>query len=299
MFAASKSFANMNSWTEPQELDQPVPRSARMNWKFILATALASGICLGIAILLTAALYRDAHKMEVLKTRGVTTDGSVSKLIIKRSKAAKYYFADYSFKPLVDSGAQVPPYHGTEQVYVGLFNDLRAGLPVPVIYDPSNPDVSALNFGDRVHTTDPFGIMAFELKIALAPLGLALVFILTMIIGRYYKEKYLVQWGNTAPATITDNEEEQIIRGVPKTTAIYRFRDAHGNFVRGARHNLPSANDVQSGYFQGSYRRALARVIDNPTVLYDPRNSDDNLLYPPTFLTCCPPQQKGGKPDRR
>jgi hypothetical protein len=282
----------MNSWTEPQELDQPVPRSARMNWKFMLATASASGICLGIAILLTVALYRDAHKMEVLKTRGVTTDGSASKFIIKRSKAAKYYYVGYSFKPLVDSGAQVPAYHGTEQVSIGLFYDLGAGSPVPVIYDPSNPDVSALNFGDKVHSTDPFGIMAFKLKIGLAPLGLALVFFLTMIIGRYYKEKYLVRWGNIAPATIIDNEEEQIVRGLWKTKAIYRFRDAHGNFVRGARHNLPSANDVQSGYFQGFFRKALASVIDNPTVLYDPRNSDDNLLYPPIFLTCCPPQQK-------
>src|ERR1700676_3776517 len=140
--AASKSFANMNSWTEPQELDQPVPRSARMNWKFMLATASVNGICLGIAILLTVALYRDAHKMEVLKTRGVTTDASVRKLIIKRSKATERYFVDYSFKPLADSGAQVPAYHGTEQVYIGHFNDLRVGPSVPVIYDPSNPGVS-------------------------------------------------------------------------------------------------------------------------------------------------------------
>jgi hypothetical protein len=56
--------------------------------------------------------------------------------------------------------------------------------------------------------------------------------------------------------------------------------------IQGVRKGLPSQRDLK----RNNFRAALASYTDNPTVLYDPDNSDKNKLYPMDFVMCVSPQ---------
>jgi hypothetical protein len=173
----------------------------------------------------------DVYKMSVLKTRGVPAEGHItylhSELVHSKSGDHEVFHADYTFSPDPTPGSQTVPYADTSIVNASEYGHLRVGQTVPVIYDPSKQDRSAINVGDRVHTQDPMAAMRLLAKFML-PLfggmsGLGLVF---MLVG-YYREKKLLMWGNVAAATITEEKEYSAGKSGMAMAATYQFKDGN------------------------------------------------------------------------
>jgi hypothetical protein len=96
----------------------------------------------------------------------------------------------------------------------------------------------------------------------------------------YYKDKHLITWGRATEATITGKENPKgkdggAVKDVISVT--YQFVDADGKAVKGGTLLYPS-------YWPTSDH------LDNPTVVYDPRDSAKNLLYPSYWVMCYPPR---------
>jgi hypothetical protein len=81
----------------------------------------------------------------------------------------------------------------------------------------------------------------------------------------YHKQKYLIKWGRAVEATITGKKEGKI------TITTYRFLDADGKNVEGVRK---------------SWNWPTNAFLNNPTVVYDPRNSAKNVLYRSDWVVC-------------
>ncbi|HZB91560.1 MAG TPA: DUF3592 domain-containing protein [Stellaceae bacterium] len=246
--------------------------------------AVLAAAALSTAALMTGMAYANARKQQILKTRGVTTEGRVVNLHMSYGKRT-YYYVDYRFTPLLSPGAEPSTREIDELVGEADYGMLRIGDAVPVIYDPVDLDRSALNFRDRVHKGDPFAIMPFILWSEFFVIGISCGIPLILSFRRYYKEKNLVRWGCAAPATITGEKET----GVGRRRALrvtYTFTDAHGRTVQGVCKGFASRNDAREKFSQ--FRSAIG---DSPTALYDPRNSTRSLLYPPTYVVCLPPHK--------
>lgn len=99
--------------------------------------------------------------------------------------------------------------------------------------------------------------------------------VVAMFLRIYYREKHLIRWGSVAAATILDETN-----GPRSSLRIhYCFNDANDRTVKGVR---KTDNRPQ-------FQRSRARLLDNPTVLYDPQNTTRNMLYPAGFVICSAP----------
>jgi hypothetical protein len=188
---------------------------------------------------------------------------------------------------------QLTIYHDKEMTNFERYTKLRIGDSIPIVYDPLSPSRSDLNFEDKIHTTDPFANI-FPLDIF--PLGLfIIIWIILMFIffPIYYKQKNLVKRGRVAAATIIDEKEVRSQFGVAATLT-YRFTDTDGKIVQGIRQRLPSKTARRSGYrltrFWDDRIAVWAAARNNPTVVYDPRNSTKNMLYPVDWVDCYLPR---------
>jgi len=73
------------------------------------------------------------------------------------------------------------------------------------------------------------------------------------------------------------------------TEIAYQFTDQAGQIVRGVRRKFPPKHDERSRSVA-----MRAKMLDHPTVLYDPADSRKNLLYPGVTVICEQPPD-GGK----
>jgi hypothetical protein len=106
------------------------------------------------------------------------------------------------------------------------------------------------------------------------------------VIGLIYREEVeLVRWGAIAPAKITDEDKISSRHG-KSARLVYRFRDRDGGLGEGRRGNLPVAGPFQSHVADP----LMLSIRANPLVLYDPRDSSRNLLYPPNYVAAILPR---------
>ena len=156
---------------------------------------------------------------------------------------------------------------------------MRPGDPLPVLYDPRDPDRSLPNLRDEVRTTSLAGILATPLFLAFLTALLVVKFTPVRIFRRIRRERQLLASGTAAQATILDEEADwDSATGKACARVRYRFTDASGTTMQGTRTSLPLVNSARE-----DERLCRARVLDNPTVLYAPRDSTRCTLYPPLY----------------
>jgi hypothetical protein len=277
----------MSSLSIPPELNQPFPRRVRTNGWFKV-TVVVFSIFPAVGLLLLGIIYGISHDRAVLRANGAPTMGQVTDLQVEhgRDKSA-YYRVSYKFQTPIEAqwSALMPNglpniHSGSDGVSEGRYRDLQIGQAVPILYDPARPSNSGLNFSDSVNASDDTTVMLlFMVGIVVLFGGIYIVF-MAVLLFPLFKERKLVQWGHVARAVII--KEEQIGGGRPSMTATYQFTDAQGRTVTGVQKNLPSEKKLN----WPGFREFLQGVMENPVVLYDPGNSEKNMLYRAGFLVC-------------
>jgi hypothetical protein len=262
-------------WVMPAVLSQPMPRKVSMEGclgGFFILFAIMAGMIVSLILVITAA---SSHKMSVLEQRGVEITGNVFSEHAVRGKNNSYsYFIDYRFDPPELSG-QVVVFEGDEvQVRASQYYAKGIGDPIAVIYDPERPDRSMLLAAfnaERAHSALPLAL------IASAVIGVPML-VLGGLYGFYYqREKHVLQWGKAVPAEIIG---EQVIetRSGRVAKVRYSFQDQNG-VTRENTRSLPVGDDPRGGF-----KEERARYLNNPTAIFDSRNSKRNVLFPGTLL---------------
>jgi len=265
----------MNIWTPPRELTQSVPRSIRIRGRLLMLFGLITALLPGIAVLLIVSILYGDREMMIMKERGIATEGTVINL--NSPGPGHGHHIEYRFmgSHANNDGSRMSReaiYQRRDGVDWHHYMHLTVGSKVPVIYDPSNPNTSALNFEDSVRTSDPFENMKFLYVLMLCVFGIPYTVIMTVCLIPICKQIRLIKWGRAAEATIIEKKE---VQGRARTiTVTYRFRDADGKIVQGVRKLLPTDAD-----------------LNNATVVYDPRNSAKNMLYSWPAVVCHLPGQ--------
>ena len=106
---------------------------------------------------------------------------------------------------------------------------------------------------------------------------LFVIFMPAMMLRSYARDKYLLRWGTVVPAKIIGEREYRGPHNAKFSAVTYSFTDRDGNTVEGTRKAVARQADIRPGFAE-----IRARIFANPTVLYDPRNSRRNTLYPPS-----------------
>jgi len=267
----------------PSELDQPVPRRVKTNIWFKLA-AIPLSIFPGAGLWLLLSTYGVLHDKVILKENGVPIAGQVSDLHTETGRGGRvYYVVRYQFQSAPTPDSQPQNQSGRGNVSELRYGSLQIGQAVPVLYDPARPTNSGLNIDDSLHTSDPYGTLV------LVMLGIGGVFggisalLIAVVLFFYFREKKFVQWGQVARAVIL--KEDEIGGRRPTMTATYQFTDGQGRTVVGVQKGLPSAKKLD----WPGFREARRNVTENPIALYDPQNSEKNMLYRAGFLTAVLP----------
>lgn len=276
----------MSSGPVPPELNQPLPRRFRINGRIKFLIAFITVQFLGIGVLLLAFVYNVSHDKAVLRESGVATAAQVNDLQVEHGKnESVYYRVSYQFRPPSMRDGQPGVQSGNGLVEEDRFRTLQIGQAVPILYDPARPANSGLNFDDTLHRSDPYAMMPLMMAIIGSLFGGVYIVLMAVMLFPYLKEKKLVQWGHVARAVIV--REEEIGGGQATMTATYQFTDGQGRTITGIQKNLPSARKL---HWPG-FREFRQDVTENPIALYDPENSDRNMLYRAGSLVCYLPQR--------
>jgi hypothetical protein len=271
----------MNHQDLPGEISQPCPRPTKPSTNFKIVVGFCVVIPLILYIIMGSIAYPISYKQDILKTRGVAVEGIVVNLRVEPGKHGPTYHVDYKFQAPQGPGIEAQTYQNISYVASTDFSNLHFGETLPILYDPIDPRISSPNFRDSIHKTDPYQtariVMWIATSVNIVP-GVILLFYIIL----YYREKNIVVWGDIAPAKITDRIDDMSGKA-PSTTIIYEFTDSGGKIVQGVRKDLPSKQNINKSE---SSRKLMDRITTNPLVLYNPKNSVRNTLYPPKWVDC-------------
>jgi hypothetical protein len=264
----------MNGWTVPIGLDPRTPRKVKMSSAYQAAMILVFIVFVFPAGTITVDSLLDLYKRSALQERGVAIDGKVVDLYITHHKGNLYHLK-YRFWP---KERLISPESFVEDdafISDNDYNALKVDDIVPIIYDPLNPERSELEVNDLSPRDRPlqYNIVVTFLAI-LAPILTFIVSFIVFSIGVYLKERKLLRWGKAAPAMIFDDRQHSTGGGLPVVT--YEFVDDTGTVVHGAQKYVPRRWD-----FRLRFTKYRSSIFNNPTVLFDPNNSTNNILYPP------------------
>ena len=250
----------------PPELAQPLPRKCDYpprHLAILVALAGLAALCLWQPI---DALVEKAH-LAAFKSRGVAVEGVVVRLGTKHIATAKsardMYSVDYAYT--VGAGAVYRRYVELDQEQ---YQRLKADPRVPVIYDAAAPRESVLAFEQAPYPGDDHLLLLEGMYVVLALLAGSLLLIVVADGGA---KKQLLMHGGVARARFTSITTETGPRGRKWVRLTYIFEDARGKEVVATE----------------SYDSARAAQLERcATVLFDPRDSMVNALYPLRQVKC-------------
>lgn len=270
----------MNNYPLPKILNQPLPRSTKLNGSAKFYIFSGSFIYFFVLILLLGSMYPDIAQKTLLKNKGVAAEAEILRLYTEQlcNRRSGCYTVVYRYAP--------PSYTGVVtkmNIDSSIYYKLEVGQKVPILYDPENPGVSALNINDSLHNTDP----AKLLYIGAGGLSCIFLAVARSFANAYRKERKLVQWGQ-ATTNVTIINEKKVYSSSSSSYSIvtYQFTDSKGNTVQGKRYYVPTDKDKLSLII-----REL--VMNYPVALYNPDNSNENILYPPQYVDILPKEPQG------
>lgn len=267
----------MTPWKLPAELDQALPRQTRLDRNTKLIVCLFVFLFGGVAVVLVVATFQASFAKQQLKQYGAITDGIVTSIHstpARRSREGMRYTISYSFR--VSARPDRTEIHSrNSDVSAAVFGPARVGTSMQVTYDRRSPAVSELTAELEADWAHPYDRFRFSALIVLPVFFSPIVLMLIYTRWNYVRDRRLVRWGLAAAAVIV--AENEVGSGTSRRTRVtYQFRDRDGHLVIGSRDGLPSRKKLE----MANFRAFRDRILDNPTVLYDPANSARNVLYP-------------------
>jgi len=273
MIPASPQAQERRDWSQPSLLTREPPRKVAMTGLWVGMMWLIS-ILFGLPVIVfAAAILGEEHELKTLETRGVDISGTVVRLqpaVTGRGRGDHVPLVGYSYEPKELAGKPDRVIHGERGAAPSEYRTLRPGGMIPLVYDPKHPEQAELKSRVEAHRLGketpafPRGLLLF----AVIPAG-----ILSYMFWNHLQEKRLLRWGKAARATIIGEVGYQA-RG-KWSRIIFTFQDESGNTVRGEKAGLARGDDPRPDFVQ--HRQSF---LANPTVVYDPRNSARNMLYP-------------------
>ena len=218
-----------------------------------------------------------AYPHIVLSIRGVHGTGVITRLHVDAVKRGSIYAVDYRFG-LPTKTIRLDSYSATGTVTAAAYGRLAVGQNVPIIYDPQKPDRSELVIDDPADRSSFFTASAVLLLVSV----LLLIVAISASLRTFFKERWLLRWGRPAEATILCTRPYVYARGSVRTAVAYGFSDNSNQ--RRQDECLGFPRDLKQGDFP--------EVFSNPTVLFDPRDSQRNVLYGKLAFTCLPSRRK-------
>jgi hypothetical protein len=223
-------------------------------------------------IVLVAATFGSDRRMHALGERGTGTLATVTKLTVDPERHEHRVY--YTFQPKEFAGRPYSTIHGDDMDVPQEFYRLGIGGTVPIVYDPKDPDRSALRWSvERARGRNPWPVVWI--------VG-AIIILLPCLTGGilcvpYLWARHLLRWGKIAEATIT-GEAPRPGSGGYVSVVSFQFQDDKGETVNGENAWVPSASTP--------YPETMAlrrKVLGNRTVIFSPRNSRWHVLYPSSF----------------
>ena len=276
----------MTGWVVPEELRQPVPRRVRVRGS-ILLTGLFLLLLVAASVLLIVRLCIETHDLQILKAQGQATDGTIIALNTRRVERrhqdpVTYFYVDYTYHAIRHDpdGYKDITFERKGDVSPLDYGKMAAGQTVPVVYDVTRPEKSALAVelppdtafadGSEVPVTGSGG-GGFLVGITLVMLALWIQ------LGRYQKEKALVVSGRVAQPLIID--KSKLTGRSYGFKIVYKFEDSAGRTVEGVANSVPS--------------KIALGPEEKLAVVYDPEDSSRNALYPLRTVVCLPSEDRG------
>lgn len=266
----------MSRWKPPPGLEVSVPRKVRMSATSTNSILIVVALSSLLAVIFFPTEISRARKLNALKDHGIKVAAQVDREDERTSKYGTNYIAAYHYR--VERPYSIPgsTFSGEGRMSVREYVDISVGGTIPVIYDVRDPSQSTI---ETQLTED--GAAPYEFFEIFLPLLVGIPIALTCFV--YFtslRERRLLRYGNVVSAKIVGEEEYSAGRGVKLSRLTYEFKDSSGTLVTGMQKGVP---------LNGSDRPAVielrARFCVNPTVIYDPRNSARNMLYPPSAST--------------
>jgi len=261
----------------PADLNQPAPRRTKPKPFYIFNFFFFFIFFLGFLVNETVfPYYNYIHPMMILQERGIETSATIIDLYTttyyRRGKRTNYH-AKYLFLSNPKSNLQ-RTIQNDVRISADQYQNFMIGEITPVVYDPYQPQLSELNTIPGIRTINPFRISIITVPFSLLMLSIPGIALLVQY-RLYRRQKWFLEWGQVAPATIVDDADD--ITGKRYSKLTYRFNDANGQTVEGIGIFATIASNP-----------ARLAILQNPTVFFDPANSQRNLLYPAMFVACIP-----------
>ena len=270
----------MAKWLEPTGLAQPLPRYVRIKTGPAILAASLPVTFLVIALLLTFLMFQISARMAALQTTGAIAEGVVESLHVRDGRGGTTYLARYNFQPINTHDAAPPLRHAESAITASDYNTLRIGSAVLVRFQPSHPEISALQVTLQTLWAHPWERFRSTSLMLFGIFGIFSLMYLLLIGRIWLKERHLILWGTAAPAQIIAEKEVRGRSGLT-ITVTYEFEDQQGHTIQSTLGGLPTQDKLTAPRW-AAYDNAVRK---NPTVLFDPKRPSRNMLYPPFFVT--------------
>lgn len=223
------------------------------------------------AILAEVVMFSSEHKHDALLERGVGVIGTVTQL--SADERDHRYRIGYSYAPKEFADRPYATAHGEATTAVSP-SALKIGGNVEIVYDPKDPDNSALKSEvDHPHRVSFWFLLLF------IPSSFAVILslMLSAILYPYFRERGLLRWGKAVHATIV-GEVADGLSGAKLCRLSFVFEDDGGNTVNGKSRRIPAGDHPNP-----AARKYHSIYLSNPTVIFDLQNSKRHMLYPGGF----------------
>ncbi|MFY7958778.1 MAG: hypothetical protein ACOVVK_01770, partial [Elsteraceae bacterium] len=151
------------------------------------------------------------------------------------------------------------------------------GGSVKILYYQNKPTISRININDKFQNNPNFtkeGFLFFFVSSFILFPGIVSFLCVFPFYGRAYREKRILRVGRAAPATLVEMKHSSL-RGLPLVRLTFCFVDDAGVSVQGSYGPYVTG---RSG--DPTAASAWERTLSSLTVVYDPKDSRKNLLYP-------------------
>jgi len=259
-------------WIPPLPLTQPIPRRVRMtgDWKFnIVVISIIFGVLEGFFIGYPLALRNEAI---LLHSRGREISAEITNKHATFQRGSGYaYSLDYRYAPPELSQSEEPNVWAATSASASDYDELSIGQMLPIVYDPLKPRSSLSK--NQIYADQSISTLKPVFLIGLLIVSLYFT-TFTIILSLFFKKRYFLRWGKTAAGMVT-GEEEYRIKGGSLSRVTYIFKDGRGELAKGQKSGIPTAayNTPRLIALRGQY-------LENTTVLFDPKDSSRNTLYP-------------------
>jgi len=233
-------------WVMPPELDVPLPRSARTRVSVKVAAYIISFTFLALCALIFYMVVSISSVRERLRDYGLPSDGIVVKM--PDTHRPRENNIVYKFVAKID-GDRTKYIQNEARISPDDWGRLYVGNHIPIVYDPSDPHTSIIDFNNELWVESPRKEGEFVAYIAIS-LILSVWGVCALVANiACAKDKRLLQWGDVVAATIVESKQYRV-RGGKSVIVYYVFidRSGKGNCSGGWRKRLHGDSEYESTY---------------------------------------------------